>query len=271
MPVFKIHKTNDFTCIPNSLLRDNNLSNQAIGLICKMLSLPPEWNYSIKGLVSICKDGQCKITSALQELKDNGYLKIVPIRQDGKIIKWEYHIYEEKQQINNTESFNIEETSAEIEEEISEVEKNIEKPTLNNNVITEKSRSDYRKEKKSKNQVIESDAENIISYLNMIADTNFRMTNNNLKLVKQLLRVGFTIDEIKKVIDFKTKEWINDSRMRQYIRPQTLFGEKFEAYLNASNINITKYTYNTASASRPIQATQEYQNRQNMSHGKVFL
>lgn len=44
---------------------------------------------------------------------------------------------------------------------------------------------------------------------------------------------GFSLDDFKIVIDKKCAEWIGDERMEQYLRPETLFGTKFEAYLNA--------------------------------------
>ena len=46
-----------YTSMPNYHLRDKNLSNQAIGLLSKILSLPKDWDYSLKGLECICKDG----------------------------------------------------------------------------------------------------------------------------------------------------------------------------------------------------------------------
>ena len=42
------------------------------------------------------------------------------------------------------------------------------------------------------------------------------------------------MDDFKRVIDTKVKQWLNDDNMRKYLRPETLFGTKFEAYLNES-------------------------------------
>ena len=43
---------------------------------------------------------------------------------------------------------------------------------------------------------------------------------------------GFTENEFRKVIDNMTSQWLNDEKMNQYLRPETLFGTKFEGYLN---------------------------------------
>ena len=72
--VFKIEKNKNYTVMSNYHLRDKNLSLKAKGLLSFMLSLPEDWDYSINGLVSICKEEETAIKSALKELKINKYL-----------------------------------------------------------------------------------------------------------------------------------------------------------------------------------------------------
>ena len=50
----------------------------------------------------------------------------------------------------------------------------------------------------------------------------------------------FTLDDFKQVIDIKSIQWINDSKMKSYLRPETLFGTKFEGYLNESSVKHKK-------------------------------
>lgn len=77
-------------------------------------------------------------------------------------------------------------------------------------------------------------AEEVIDHLNQRAGTHYKATTaNTRKLIKARLKEGFTVDEIKLVIDKKCAEWLNNSDMAQYLRPETLFGNKFESYLNA--------------------------------------
>ena len=73
----------------------------------------------------------------------------------------------------------------------------------------------------------------IINYLNTRTKSNFKdTTSSTRKHISARLHEGFTIEDFKKVIDVKTMEWINDNKMKVYLRPETLFGTKFESYLN---------------------------------------
>jgi uncharacterized phage protein (TIGR02220 family) len=74
----------------------------------------------------------------------------------------------------------------------------------------------------------------VIDYLNESTGTNFRSDNTStIFLLKERLGEGFTVDDFRKVIDLKVKEWSHDGKMAQYLRPKTLFSEEnFENYLN---------------------------------------
>ena len=78
----------------------------------------------------------------------------------------------------------------------------------------------------------------IIDYLNEKADKRFKHTTaNNQKFIRSRWNEGNTLDDFKRVIDIKVNQWKNDKDMNQYLRPQTLFGTKFESYLNEKPIN----------------------------------
>lgn len=75
----------------------------------------------------------------------------------------------------------------------------------------------------------------VIDYLNERSGAKFRHTSRKTQqLIKARFNEGFDTDDFKKVIDTKVKQWVNDDNMRKYLRPETLFGTKFEAYLNES-------------------------------------
>lgn len=80
--------------IPNTWLKDKNLSLKAKGLISVMQSLPDNWDFSVRGLASILKEGVDAINAALQELESAGYLTREQIRENGKIIDTLYTLYE---------------------------------------------------------------------------------------------------------------------------------------------------------------------------------
>lgn len=70
-----------------------------------------------------------------------------------------------------------------------------------------------------------------IAYLNQVMDKSFKYIDKNMKLIDSRLKEGFTLDDFKTVIDKKVSEWSNTD-MSKYLRPETLFGTKFDGYLN---------------------------------------
>lgn len=97
MAYFRVNKSKNYTVMSNHHLRDKNLSLRAIGLLSKMLSLPDNWDYSIKGLVAICKDKEPTVRGALSELKKQGYVvvtKLMPGTTSSGRIEYVYDIYE---------------------------------------------------------------------------------------------------------------------------------------------------------------------------------
>ena len=95
MTVFRIEKNKNYTIMSNYHLRDRNLSFKSKGLLSYMLSLPEDWDYSLKGLISISKENRDAIRSALDELKDNYYLKIERCRVPNGTFEYNYIIFEE--------------------------------------------------------------------------------------------------------------------------------------------------------------------------------
>ncbi|MCZ0717852.1 conserved phage C-terminal domain-containing protein [Aerococcus kribbianus] len=78
----------------------------------------------------------------------------------------------------------------------------------------------------------------IIDYLNEKANASYRSTTKKTQtLIKARFAEGFTEKDFYKVIDIKTQAWLNNSKMNKYLRPETLFGTKFEGYLNERAID----------------------------------
>lgn len=75
----------------------------------------------------------------------------------------------------------------------------------------------------------------IIDYLNKVCGTNYKKgIDKTIKLITARLNENFTIDDFKIVIDNKFNEWNVDAKMKTYLRPETLFGTKFESYLQST-------------------------------------
>ena len=86
--------------------------------------------------------------------------------------------------------------------------------------------------KKDKNNNIYS---LVIDYLNINANTSYRVnTKNTQSLINARMKEGYKVEDFKKVIDIKSKEWLGTD-FEKYLRPATLFGGKFENYLNEAN------------------------------------
>ncbi len=93
MSVFKKESSENYTIMSNYHLQDNNLSLKAKGLLSVMLSLPDEWDYSSRGLSTICKETKDTINKILKELEESGYLERKAVYLNGKISDWEYIIH----------------------------------------------------------------------------------------------------------------------------------------------------------------------------------
>ncbi|MBU6392536.1 MAG: conserved phage C-terminal domain-containing protein [Planctomycetes bacterium] len=75
--------------------------------------------------------------------------------------------------------------------------------------------------------------EQVVSHLNTILQTDYKSNGKKTKaLIEARLNEGRTLEDFKKVVDIKFAEWNNNPKMHQFLRPETLFGPKFESYLN---------------------------------------
>lgn len=76
----------------------------------------------------------------------------------------------------------------------------------------------------------------VIDYLNLKAKTSYRhQTKATQQKIKARLAEGFSEQDFYTVVDKKTQEWLDDAEMQKFLRPETLFGTKFESYLNQLN------------------------------------
>lgn len=79
----------------------------------------------------------------------------------------------------------------------------------------------------------------IISYLNEKTGKTFKFSSkSNQSLINARFNEGFSLEDFKQVINKKVADWGNSDKMNQYLRPRTLFGTKFEDYLNEKVKNI---------------------------------
>nr|DAK49790.1 MAG TPA: hypothetical protein [Caudoviricetes sp.] len=98
---------------------------------------------------------------------------------------------------------------------------------------TETTTENNGSEEKPLKVVWTEETNHIIDYLNKRTGKKYSVkTKKTAQLIHKLLDNGFTVEDFERVIDFKCKQWLNNEKMNQYLRPRTLFSEKFEDYLN---------------------------------------
>ena len=96
MAVFRVQKTQNYTVMSNHHLNDKALSLKAKGLLSLMLSLPDSWDYTTRGLASICKEGVDGIQATVRELENAGYIIRRRVRdQNGQVRGMEYTVFEQ--------------------------------------------------------------------------------------------------------------------------------------------------------------------------------
>ena len=86
---------------------------------------------------------------------------------------------------------------------------------------------------KDKEDIYTPEYEEIVGYLNEMCGTSYRASSKKTQsLIRARLNEGYGVEDFKAVIYKKGKQWVNDPKMCKFLRPETLFSNKFEGYLN---------------------------------------
>lgn len=102
--VSRVEKKSNYTIISNLHLQDKALSLKAKGMLTLMLSLPEDWDMTLKGLVALSNDGIDSVRSTIKELEEHGYLSRSRGRNArGQMLCTEYTIHEKSTLTENTE------------------------------------------------------------------------------------------------------------------------------------------------------------------------
>lgn len=225
MAIYRVHKKNDYTMINNYLIKDKNLQLKDKGMLLVLLSLPNDWDFSVAGLEKICKETKDTINGILNNLQKYNYLKREKKRDaKGRFIDWQYDIYEIPKDL--------------YDDLPHPKNRDMENPDMENpdmeNYTQLNTNKESTKELNTKvKEIYKESIEEIINYLNNKIDTHYRTTTPKTKqLITARLNEGFKVDDFKTVIDNKYSTWFKDKKMCNYLRPETLFGTKFENYLN---------------------------------------
>lgn len=228
MAIVRAKRQSNYTVIGNAGLRDSRLSLKSKGLLAYMLSLPDDWIFYETELTKHCTDGRDSIRTALKELEKLGYLVREQKRAEkGKFGEKDWKLFDDPVIANSPRTENPSADNPTADNPTAD------NPTLlnTNQLSTNKPSTDSTKDiMSSKHDRVPY--KEIIDYLNEKADTKFRhQTKASQEKIKARFNEGFTLDDFKTVIDKKINEW-SSTDMSKYLRPETLFGTKFESYLN---------------------------------------
>lgn len=109
--VCKVHKSGGYAVLSNCFVRSTNIGCDSIGLLGKVMDLPPTWNFTIAGLAAICDDGETAIKSQLAELEAFGYVKktmLLPNESPTGRIGYVYDFYEYSEKDDSIPKYDIE-------------------------------------------------------------------------------------------------------------------------------------------------------------------
>lgn len=193
---------------------------------------------SIRKLSDVWRWSRTRVQTFLKECADNGEIRFEKHAQKMTIItiinyaKYQGNLVEiefgrepakepvkephEKASLSQVNTGDSEVSRASQKSQIKSHEK-----SLNNN-----------KDKELKDKNILSFYNDVVDFLNQTAGTKYKATVEKTKrCIHARVKEGFTLDDFHKVIIAKVSEWKDNPSMKQYIRPETLFGTKFESYL----------------------------------------
>ena len=194
--------------IPKQIWLDERLNMLEKGILTEIDSLDNEENgcfASNEYIAKFCQCSETKVSTAIKKLIELDYLYVKSFDGRIRILKSRLSNFE-RQTINNLKS------------EF--------KNFKDNNIINNKTNNiDYKY---------------IVDFLNSKADTNYKHTTGKTQsLIRARMNEGFTLEDFKQVISNKCNDW-KGTDFEKYLRPETLFGTKFESYLNSKTKNNNK-------------------------------
>lgn len=210
----------NFVATSRQIAQDERLTWKARGIFLYLASMNEGWNFYVDEIAKHSTQGKEALQSGIKELEKYGYLKRVRTRKEkGHLSTFDWELYFEPvclRQENPSEGKTLRQENRPL---ISN-NNNKEQETINNN----------------KNNILSSCSipyQEIVEYLNKRTGKKFKYKSKaTQRLIKARYNEGFKLDDFKKVIDNKCLDWLRDEKMSEYLRPATLFGTKFESYLN---------------------------------------
>lgn len=235
----------NYTNTNNQLVRDDDLTWKARGIFNYLWSQANEWQFYVKEIASHSKDGEKALQSGLQELEEHGYLKRVNRHSKNGSFDGLDWILDDTGRLNRQAQNSVNgkmSTNPPKNRQNAPDAKGAQRetrPAQNLPLSNNNSKNYQYKEITNKRNNGSADAEpksihkDVIDYLNGKIGARYKASSAiNKRLIDARVKEGYELDDFKRVIDNKVASWANDTKMSKYLRPQTLFGTKFESYLN---------------------------------------
>ncbi|MDY2638991.1 MAG: conserved phage C-terminal domain-containing protein, partial [Ligilactobacillus salivarius] len=260
-----------FTTVDNLVLNDTNLSWKAKGLFVYLWSQSDEWDFYESEVVKHSTDKIASLKSGLKELEQQGYLKRQRKRDDKGHLKENEWILSDNPMLENPMLDNL------------TLENHTLTNTNNNNINNNKDESNSAKENKDKKSSNKKNKYNLnytefIEWFNEETGREFQSNvSGTIKTFKKNIEArfkeGYTKKDLYLVTKDKAKEWKDDKKQKQYLRPSTLFGsEHFDEYLT-----LAKERYSSEPQKKKEESSAKEEKRkvdpidEQIHRGKLFL
>ena len=260
-----------FTTVDNVVLNDTSLSWKAKGLFVYLWSQADEWDFYESEVVKHSTDKLGSLKSGLKELEHQGYLKRQILRDDKGKFKGNEWVLSDNPMFKNPISDNP----------ISDnpmSEKHTLTNTNNNNINNNKNESNTSEKNKDKKSKYNLNYTEFIEWFNEETGREFQSNvSGTIKTFKKNIEArfkeGYTKKDLYLVTKDKAKEWKDDKKQKQYLRPSTLFGsEHFDEYLT-----LAKERYSPEPQKKKEESSAKEEKRkvdpidEQIHRGKLFL
>jgi uncharacterized phage protein (TIGR02220 family) len=226
MKVFRVVKDKDYTTINNTIFKDKGISCKTKGFFATIMSLPPDWDFSVNGIKAILLEGKSSVYSFIDELEANGYLTKNTNRDDyGKIVGIDYTFFETPINKGFNPQTDLQETA--LQETAEPRMEN--RPQLSTNII---------KDLNNKTNAIDFDA--LLVFFNKTTGKNLRLINPKTKAqFNARLKEGYTKEDVMKAIRNCSMDKYHIENPK-YLTPEFISRpDKMEKYANATTKQAT--------------------------------
>ena len=210
--------------IPKLVMKDRGLTVEAKAIYAYLCSYCGAGDTAFPSIKLMCHDlgiSERRFHRHMKQLRDSNYVLATRERTDNGFSNNIYTLPKfVQEQIVTDENVHVQNVR------LRSVPTNINSSNIN----SIKSNSNNKNHMSSKPDSIPYS--DIIKYLNKKANRSFKVTNKWKDLIKARWNEGQRYDDFIKVIDIKTSQWLDNPKMSNYLRPETLFSNKFDSYLN---------------------------------------